>query len=70
VFFRKRDIEALASRLIAAGHEVAPLNFHPGEAEIDTYIDLPPYALPHLKLLAADYVTTSIGLIVRKSISQ
>ena len=68
VFFRKRDIEALASRLIAAGHEVAPLNFHPGEAEIDTYIDLPPYALPHLKLLAADYITTSIGLIIRKSI--
>ncbi|WP_052213851.1 class I SAM-dependent methyltransferase [Belnapia sp. F-4-1] len=66
-FFRKRDIEELASRLVAAGHQVSPLNFHPGEAELDAVIDLPPYALPHLKLLAADYVTTSIGLVIRKA---
>ncbi|MBL6457461.1 class I SAM-dependent methyltransferase [Belnapia sp. T6] len=65
--FRKCDIEALASRLVAAGHEVAPLNFHPGDREIDRHIDLPPFALPHLKLLAAGFVTTSIGLIIRKA---
>ena len=64
--FRKRDIEALLGRLADAGHEVWPLNLHPGTTAVDEHIDLPPYALPHLKLRVANYVTTSIGLVVRK----
>lgn len=64
--FRKRDIEALLGRLTAAGHDVWPLNLHPGLAEIDEFIDLPPFALPHLKLQVASTTTTSIGLAVRK----
>ncbi len=64
--FRKRDIEALAARLTAAGHDVWPLNFHPGDQALDEHIDLPPYAMPHLKLLVAQYVTTSIGIAVRR----
>lgn len=64
--FRKRDIEALLTRLLDAGHEVLPLNLHPGEGEVDTHIDLPPYTLPHLKLEVAGYVSTSVGLVVRK----
>lgn len=65
--FRKRDIEALLSRLIDAGHVVAPLNLYPGAGEIDQHIDLPPYALPHLKLEVGRFVTTSIGIVVRKA---
>jgi SAM-dependent methyltransferase len=65
--FRKPDIEALLSRLIDAGHEVAPLNLYLGGGEIDRHVDLPPYALPHLKLLLDPYVSTSIGLVVRKA---
>lgn len=64
--FRRRDIEAVANRLARAGHEVWPLNFHPGDAEIDAIVDTPPYALPHLKLEVADWVTTSFGLVVRR----
>lgn len=64
--YRKRDFEAVASRLTAAGHHVFPLNFHPGGKTVDQHIDLPPYALPHLKLELAQYVTTSFGLVVRK----
>lgn len=64
--YRKRDIEAVASRITAAGHCVLPLNFFPGYMEVDEHIDLPPYALPHLKLDLAQYVTTSFGLVVRK----
>ena len=64
--YRKRDFEAVASRLIAAGHHVLPLNFHPGGRTVDQHIDLPPYALPHLKLALAEYVTTSFGLVIRK----
>ncbi len=65
--FRRRDIEVLLSRLRAAGHEVWPINLHPGYAELDAFIDTPPYALPHLKLTVAEYVTTSIGLVIRRT---
>ena len=65
--FRKRDIEALLGRLAAAGHRVWPLNLHPGTAAVDAHIDLPPYAMPHLKLAVGQYVTTSIGLVVQKA---
>jgi SAM-dependent methyltransferase len=64
--FRKRDIEALYGRLIAAGHKVWPLNLHPGTGPADAHIDLPPYGSPHLKLLVRTYATTSIGLVVEK----
>ncbi|MBE9605315.1 hypothetical protein IAI18_10595 [Acetobacteraceae bacterium H6797] len=64
--FRRKDIEALYSRLTAAGHEVWPLNLHPGFEELDAHVDLPPYALPHLKLEQQGITVTSIGLVVRK----
>ena len=65
--FRKQDLEAMLGRLAAAGHEVWPLNLHPGSAAMDAHVDLPPYAMPHLKLALGRYVTTSIGLAVRKA---
>jgi 2-polyprenyl-3-methyl-5-hydroxy-6-metoxy-1,4-benzoquinol methylase len=64
--YRRRDIEELAARLVAAGHRVAPLNFYPGHEELDEVIDVPPYSRPHLKLLLGHYTLTSIGIIVRK----
>lgn len=66
--YRKCDIEGLLSRLVHAGHEVWPLNLHPGSGKVDEHIDLPPYALPHLKLEIGKYVCTSLGLIIRKRI--
>lgn len=65
--YRRKDFESVASRLAAAGHQVQPLNFHPGDLAVDEHIDLPPYALPHLKLMVAEYVTTSFGFAVRKA---
>ena len=64
--FRRRDMEAVANRLKREGHEVWPLNFHPGDTEIDEVIDAPPYALPHIKLVIGDHVSTSIGIVVRR----
>jgi hypothetical protein len=64
--YRRRDIEALAARLVVQGHEVLPLNFHPGDAELDRVIDVPPYGLPHLKLAVLDMTCTSIGIAIRK----
>jgi len=67
VLYRHSDIERLAKRLRSAGHQLE-LNYHPGQGELDHYIDLPPYQLdPHLKLMIGKYVTTSIGLIVKKA---
>jgi 2-polyprenyl-3-methyl-5-hydroxy-6-metoxy-1,4-benzoquinol methylase len=64
--YRKQDIERLLVRLAAQGHEVWPLNLHPGATELDQVIDLPPYSLPHLKLMIRRYVSTSLGIVVRK----
>lgn len=64
--YRRKDLERLIERLVAAGHRVAPLNLHPGTSPVDEHIDLPPYALPHLKLDVFGYVVTSIGLVVVK----
>lgn len=64
--FRKSDIELLAHELTEAGHYVETLNFWPGATPVDEHIDLPPFGFPHLKLELMGYVTTSIGLVVRK----
>jgi SAM-dependent methyltransferase len=70
VLFRQRDMEELARRLTAAGHEVAPLFLHPGQGMIDNYIDVPPYRPePHLQLAIAGYACTSVGVIVRRSVA-
>ena len=65
-FFRRRDIEGMLERLAGRGHVVWPLNLHPGDAPLDAHVDAPPYALPHLKIEALGYVTTSIGIVVQR----
>lgn len=65
--FRRRDFELLALRLTSQGHQVAPLNFHPGSGEFDRHVDLPPFSLPHLKLEVGGFVTTSFGMIITKA---
>lgn len=65
--FRKCDIEKLANVLTSKGHKVWPLNFFPGNGEIDEIIDLPPYSTPHIKLNLKNFCCTSIGLMVQKS---
>jgi hypothetical protein len=65
VLYRRRDIIELTERLVSRGHRMV-LNFNPGSGEIDRHVDEPPYSDVHLKLRTADYVATSIGLIVDK----
>jgi SAM-dependent methyltransferase len=64
--FRRSDILRLVGRLIDQGHEVWPLNFHPGDRVLDEHVDLPPFGLPHLKLAAQRFTQTSIGIAVRR----
>ena len=67
VLFRRRDLDELARRLRADGHEVAPFDYDAGDGPVDRYIDMAPYrAEPHLKLALEGFATTSFGLMVRK----
>jgi hypothetical protein len=67
VIFRRKDIEKFVRTLSREGHQIE-LNLNPGGGAIDKHVDLPPYAqLHHLKLRLDKYVSTSIGLKVRKA---
>jgi len=64
-FYCRRDIEALAERLIEAGHMIV-LNFDRGTTLADTHVDVSPYH--HGRTLAAHHhthVITSIALIIQ-----
>ncbi|MGE3744692.1 MAG: hypothetical protein AB7G25_03070 [Sphingomonadaceae bacterium] len=68
VIFRRRDFQSLALRLHDQGHEVAPLNFEPGDEPLDRHIDVPPYSSnQHLKLALGKYVSSSFGIVVKKA---
>lgn len=67
VLFRKQDIEKIALDLVSRGHFVAQIKYDFGDTPLDTHVDVPPYSdSNHLKLAIGRYVTTSIGIIVRR----
>lgn len=67
VIYRSRDIEELVDRLRERGHEVLPFSVGPISHHLDHHVDVPPYASsPHLKLRLAGFVTTSVGLVIRR----
>ena len=72
VLFRRRDLEGLARRLRAAGHEV-DLDFTLGNGWAERIVDSPPYRTDvHLRLRLRWlrlrwFDVTSFGLIIRKS---
>jgi len=67
VLYRHQDIEKIICNLRAEGHSI-DMDFTAGSLPGDTFIDLPPYKhTPHLKLQLAEYVITSIGLIIQKA---
>ncbi|MGL4758891.1 MAG: SAM-dependent methyltransferase [Patescibacteria group bacterium] len=75
VLFRRKDIEKLAQDCTDQGHFIT-LNFNVGTGEIDQYIDVPPYTpnkqlkkMTQLKIDLEKYVTTSIGLIIKKKLA-
>jgi hypothetical protein len=67
IIYRKRDLLALCRTLEDRGHVVAPLRIEPGELLPDYLVDVPPYRQDvHLKLLIGRFVSTSIGLVIRR----
>lgn len=67
VIYRRSDMEALVRRLRERGHEVEEFRLGPTAHALDFHVDTPPYTgNAHLKLLLANYVTTSVGIVVRR----
>ena len=81
VLFQRKHLEALAARLEAKGHRVAPFDFDPGSKPLDQFIDLPPWGDTakakladwistqplHLKVAADGFVATCFGIIITKA---
>ena len=67
VLFRKKDIELLIQDLRNTGCTIEA-TFSLGNQNFDRYYDIPPYSdYSHLKIKLDRFITTSIGLVVRKS---
>lgn len=65
--YRKKDILSIKAQVEAQGNVFIPINFDPGEGELDKHVDLPPWDRnKHLKLLMEGFVITSIGFIIVK----
>ncbi|MCL4627499.1 hypothetical protein [Burkholderia multivorans] len=67
VIYRHRDLKNLVERLRSRGHEVEELRVSPGSHPLDFHVDMPPYRHdPHIKLMYDRFVTTSVGIVVRR----
>ncbi|UIJ71052.1 hypothetical protein [Aurantimonas sp. HBX-1] len=68
VLFRRRDLEDLMSEVEALGHSITPLSISLMATPLDHHVDVPPYGdTLHLKLLLMEYVSTSVGVVIRKA---
>ncbi|MES2142197.1 MAG: class I SAM-dependent methyltransferase [Pseudomonadota bacterium] len=69
VIYRKQDIEKLIRLLRERGHYVSELVIAPNTHALDSHIDIPPYKQDmHIKLKLADYICTSIGIVVKRGV--
>ncbi len=66
VLFRRQDIDGLAADLRSQGHEIV-LNYNTRSGPFDRHIDVPPWSGIHLQLQLEQYVTTSLGLLIKKA---
>lgn len=67
VLFRLQDIESMVFELRKQGHSI-DIDYSVGTQQFESYVDVPPYTSHvHLRLQLAQYITTSIGLIIQKA---
>jgi hypothetical protein len=66
VLLRRRDVEALAERLAASGHEMLPINTHPGLEPADERVRGTIGSSPGLRQRSGMMVSTSFGIAIRK----
>lgn len=69
VIYRRQDIEKLIHLLRSRGHFVSKLLIAPNTHPLDAHVDIPPYKQDiHLKLKLAEYICTSVGIVVRRGV--
>lgn len=67
VLFRQSDLLRFLDTMRNQGHEVETLVVGPNAHSLDFHVDVPPFSLtPHLRLKLAGFVTTSVGLVVKR----
>ncbi len=67
VIFRRLDFERMGRQLAEEGFNLA-MTFDLGDSDLDRHIDMPPFSSDkHLKLQLAKWVSTSFGLVIRRS---
>jgi len=64
--FRKLDFNNLAQEANQHGLQLEPMIYDPGSHFLDYFVDSPPYSDVHLRLILERYVSTSIGIVIRK----
>jgi hypothetical protein len=64
VLYRRRDLDALGLALDAIGCDLLPFDERPADGVLDGYVDVPPFASPHLRLALGEFTVTSVGLII------
>jgi len=69
VLFRKQDFARIVNKVRSLGHSLE-IDYTVGQGEIESIIAKPADVDYHLRLQLGKYVTTSIGLIIVKSLQQ
>ncbi len=64
--YRLADLDGLAAEVRDRGFDIDTNWYVSLETASDRFVSPPPYAVPHLKLLVGESVTTSVGLVVRR----
>ncbi|MBU8538638.1 class I SAM-dependent methyltransferase [Falsiroseomonas tokyonensis] len=67
---RRQDLETLAARIRSQGHEMLPVNLHPGLDAEDAEVSARPDGPPRPKQRHGSSVLTSFGLVLRKAGAQ
>ncbi len=67
VLLRRRDMEALAERLIATGHSVLPLTTHPGTDPLDERVKVDASGIFGHRQRHGEAVSAAFGFAVRKA---
>ena len=66
--FRKKDFDLLEIK-IPKNFKIKKINYNLGENRIDSYVDHPPFNInPHLKVKIKDFSSTSVGIIISRSL--
>ncbi|WP_208455484.1 hypothetical protein [Burkholderia gladioli] len=68
VLYRRGDLVNFIEEMRRRGHQADPIVVGPAATALDFHVDIPPYSQDlHLRLKLAGYVTTSIGVVVRRA---